>query len=162
MNSVYSNDYLSSLLKVKKRSLIISISAILFGTIFDIFLLLFVNENNKTWFTVILCVVFILFVWVAIYFLIDKFFYSKNRYEIIFNNLAVEEKSITGVIKKINEPITLMKVIRCYEITLLTEDSISLKVYFDDEFVLPFKVGDKVNLATNKNFISKYEVISNE
>ena len=162
MNNIYSTDYLSSLLKNKKRSLIISIFSFVFGTIIDIVLLFFVNESNRIWFTIILCVIFILFVWLGIYFLIADFLYCKNRYEIISNNLAIREKQINGIIKNIKEPITLMKVMRCYEITVINEENNAIKVYFDEEFTLPFKIGDKVNLSTNKNFISKYEVFSNE
>lgn len=158
MRNLYSDEFISSIEKKKKRSLIIVITIMSVATLLNVGLLFLSNEYNKTLMEFILSFIYVISGWVALYFLLDGVIKSKNRLSSIKSILSGDVREVDVVIKKINKQITLSSSLRCYEIVVL-EEKTERKLYYDELFdISMFKEEESIHILVSNNFIIGCEV----
>ena len=158
MHNLYSDEFISSIEKKKKRSLIIVITIMSVATLLNVGLLFLSNEYNKTLMEFILSFIYVVSGWVSLYFLLDGVIKSKNRLSSIKSILSGDVREKDVVIKKINKQITLSSSLRCYEIVVLEENR-ERKLYYDELFdISMFKEEESIHILVSNNFIIGCEV----
>jgi len=158
MHNLYSDEFISSIEKKKKRSLIIVITIMSVATLLNVGLLFLSNEYNKTLMEFILSFIYVVSGWVSLYFLLDGVIKSKNRLSSIKSILSGDVREKDVVIKKINKQITLSNSLRCYEIVVLEENR-ERKLYYDELFdISMFKEEESIHILVSNNFIIGCEV----
>jgi len=157
-HNLYSDEFISSIEKKKKRSLIIVITIMSVATLLNVGLLFLSNEYNKTLMEFILSFIYVVSGWVSLYFLLDGVIKSKNRLSSIKSILSGDVREKDVVIKKINKQITLSSSLRCYEIVVLEENR-ERKLYYDELFdISMFKEEESIHILVSNNFIIGCEV----
>ena len=151
--NLYSDEFISSIEKKKKRSLIIVITIMSVATLLNVGLLFLSNEYNKTIMEFILSFIYVVSGWISLYFLLDGVIKSKNRLSSIKSILSGDVREVDVVIKKINKQITLSSSLRCYEIVVL-EEKRERKLYYDELFdISMFKEEESIHILVSNNFI---------
>lgn len=158
----YSEDYLNLLKQKRKKRIFILLVAVCLSGALLLALFLSATYTKEIFTKIVTCINLTLIGWVCIYEILFYLYPLNKQIQHLDLTMRSNSEFMIGKIVKTGKLKTITKEIKGYDIECNVDGSI-LRFYLHTEMgEVGFKKGNKVKLTVKNNFITEYEVVTDE